>query len=50
MAHKLSFKSKYVKVMQSFDFIYVGLWTRSMVLITGANYYLLLVDDYSRFI
>lgn len=48
-SHKLPFTSKYVKAMQSFDLVYVNLWTSPVIYVTSVKYYLLFVDDYLRY-
>lgn len=47
-SHKLPFHSQHVKALKSFDLIYADLWT-SPIVSTTVKYYLLLVDDYSRY-
>nr|CDH30699.1 putative Ty1-copia-like retrotransposon [Cercis chinensis] len=49
-SHKLPFVRNYSKAMKPFDLVHADLWgSPSCLSVNGACYFLLLIDDYSRF-
>lgn len=49
-AHRLPFVSTSVNAKETFVLIYADLWTSPSISVNGVKYFLLLVDDHSRFI